>query len=67
MDVYLRYVGQGFLPGVPARDLNQAEAVKFGVSRLVNSGLYVKVRQPASKPSPSTDKALPGGAENKGE
>ena len=38
---YLKYVGGGFLPGVPARDLTQSEAEMFGkTDYLVQSGLY---------------------------
>lgn len=63
MDVYLKYVGGGsFLPGVPARDLSKDEAEEYGVSRLLRSGLYDKVRQ---KPIPSTNKLSFGSSENK--
>jgi hypothetical protein len=37
----LKYVGNGsFLPGVPARDLSDEEASKFGEEGLIKSGLY---------------------------
>ncbi len=41
----LRYVGGGFLVGVPARDLTEAEVKAQGWDRgeLVGSGLYVDV------------------------
>lgn len=39
----LIYVGAGgFLPGIPARNLTEAEASKFGEAMLLNSGLYVR-------------------------
>ena len=38
----LKYVGDGFLPGVPARDLTDEEATQYGGEKaLVASGLYV--------------------------
>lgn len=42
-DKYLFYVGagKGSLIGVPARDLSYDEAVKFGITTLLASGLYV--------------------------
>jgi hypothetical protein len=42
-DKYLFYVGtdKGILIGVPARDLSYNEAMKFGITTLLTSGLYV--------------------------
>ena len=37
----LKYIGGGFLRGVPARDLKDDEVRRFGFSYLVRSGLYV--------------------------
>lgn len=37
----LRYIGGSFLPGVPARDLTDEEAERYGVARLIDSGLYI--------------------------
>jgi hypothetical protein len=34
------YLGAGFVPGIPARDLTQAEVKRFGVSNLKKSGIY---------------------------
>jgi hypothetical protein len=48
----LKFVGEGFLPGVPARDLGEDEIEKHGgAAALIASGLYeeVKVAQPAEK------------------
>ena len=45
----LRYIGNGFLKGVPARDLADDEVKLYGEKRLINSGLYEKpqeIRQP---------------------
>jgi hypothetical protein len=36
----LRYLGGGFIPKVPARDLTPDEAKQHGIERLVASGLY---------------------------
>jgi len=36
----LRYIGKGFLVGVPARDLTDAEAAEYGKAKLLKSGLY---------------------------
>jgi len=39
----MKYVGDGtFLPGIPARDLTEAEVVEYGRKRLLASGLYVE-------------------------
>jgi cobyrinic acid a,c-diamide synthase len=37
---YLIYLGGGFLPEVPARDLTKEEAEHFDVAALLASGLY---------------------------
>jgi hypothetical protein len=36
----LRYLGGGFIPKVPARDLTPDEAKQHGIERLIASGLY---------------------------
>jgi hypothetical protein len=41
----LRYVGKGFLRGVPARDLKDDEVARYGYSYLVRSGLYIPETQ----------------------
>lgn len=46
-----KYVGGGFIPGVPARDLTDAEAKEFGVEE---SPLYEKIKT-AAKPVRSDD------------
>lgn len=40
--IVLRYVGNAFLPGVPARDLTEADIAAYGLSSeaLISSGLY---------------------------
>lgn len=40
----LKYVGNGWIHGVPARDLTDEEAKFYGVKQLIDSGLYVKVK-----------------------
>ena len=50
---YLRYIGDGaFLPGVPARDLTEAEVKQYALADLLSSGLYeeIKSQEPAKKP-----------------
>ena len=42
----VKYVGKGaWMIGVPARDLNAEEVKKFGISRLLESGLYEEVKR----------------------
>ena len=41
----MKYKGNGFLQGVPARDLTEQEARRFGVERLLASGLYELVNE----------------------
>ena len=74
MEIYLRYVGSSFLPGVPARDLSREEADRHGVTWLLKSGLYARVPpgdgarvKSPEKPKASEDKSRRGGYENKGE
>ena len=39
----LKYIGKGFLPGIPARDLNDIEVQKYGgVKFLIGTGLFEK-------------------------
>ena len=39
----LKYAGTSFLPGVPARDLSDAEARFYGRTKLLQSGIYFEV------------------------
>lgn len=39
----MKYTGNGWLHGIPARDLTDEEVKKFGEKRLIESGLYKKV------------------------
>jgi hypothetical protein len=59
MDSGLLYVGRGFLPDVPARDLTAAEVELYGGAQiLIKSGLYRRP-QPAAgeaKPKPKRGK-----------
>ena len=39
----LKYIGNGFLPGIPARDLKDDEVKKYGgVKFLLSTGLYAQ-------------------------
>ena len=40
----MKYIGGGYLAGVPARDLTADEVRKYGRERLLKSGLYIEVR-----------------------
>lgn len=50
----LKYMGGGFLPGVPARDLTDDEVKQYDEKALLNSGLYKKAK---SVKGPPEDKA----------
>jgi len=40
----LKWAGvNGWIDGVPARDLTDEEVKKYGLKRLLDSGLYIKV------------------------
>ena len=42
----LKYIGNGFLPGIPARDLKDDEVKKYGgVKFLLSTGLYAKPKK----------------------
>lgn len=62
--LYLEYIGPGFVPGVPARNLSKADVDMLGIKEdeLVQSGMYRK----AGKPKGSTNKQASGPSENKG-
>lgn len=48
--IRLSYVGGGFLPGVPARDLTAEEVELYGGAKvLIASGLYVEDKPAAGK------------------
>jgi hypothetical protein len=47
----MKYKGNGFLQGVPARDLTEQEARTYGVDRLLKSGLYELVEKEYKKKS----------------
>lgn len=59
--IRLKYVGDGFLPGVPARDLTEDEVKEHGgLGELKASGLYADAEQPAGKTqTKAADKAAP--------
>lgn len=44
-----KYVGNGWLHDVPARDLSDEEAKKYGIKQLIDSGLYIKAKTIADK------------------
>lgn len=52
----LRYKGGGFVPGIPASDLSQAQVDKFGLERLLATGLYEDVDPPKPKKAPKPPK-----------
>ena len=44
-----KYAGNGWVHGVPARDLSDEEAKKYGIKQLIDSGLYIMVKTIADK------------------
>lgn len=60
----LKYIGGGFIPGVPARDLTADEVAQHGgEEQLIRSQLYVKHTK---KPGPSQTKQSAGPSMSKG-
>lgn len=45
----LKYVGNGSLADIPARDLTDDEVSQFGEAFLLSTGLYVKIEVKQSK------------------
>ena len=61
----MRYIGEGrFRPGIPARDLTEAEVKQFGRKFLLETGLY-KISSRKATRKPTDHKALTGPEENK--
>jgi len=59
----MHYVGGGFIPGIPARDLTDDEVKRWGKQLLLNSGLYVEKKE--ANP-PTSNKMETPETENKG-
>jgi len=38
----MKYIGKGFIPGIPARNLTLVEVKRFGKEYLLSTGLYVE-------------------------
>lgn len=53
----LRYIGKGFITGVPARNLTDEEVSRFNKRRLLESGLYVEVRERKKKSQESVKRS----------
>lgn len=47
----MKYLHNGFIPGVPARDLSEDEVKQYGKKRLLDSGCYQEVRKAYVKKS----------------
>ena len=46
----MKYIGNGFLIGIPARDLTDDEVIKHGGEKfLLSTGLYAKVKKEPDK------------------
>jgi hypothetical protein len=45
----VHYLGGGFIPKIPARNLDADEVKRYGLKRLLASGLYEEVKPPKSK------------------
>lgn len=41
----MRYVGNGFLVGIPSRDLSAEEVDRFGLEMLLGTGLYELIEE----------------------
>ena len=41
----LKFVGSGFIDGVPMRDLSEDEVKKFDKEELIKSGLYIEIKE----------------------
>ena len=47
----LKYIGKGFIPGIPARDLSGDEIKKYGgIKFLLATGLFERPRQERDRP-----------------
>ena len=46
-----KYIGNGFLPGLPARDLSDDEVKTLGLGRVKQSGLYKHIRDKKERPA----------------
>jgi hypothetical protein len=47
----LKYIGKGFMPGIPARDLSDEEVEKHGgIEFLVETGLYELEKKKKKQP-----------------
>jgi hypothetical protein len=55
----MKYKGNGFLRGVPARDLKEDEVRKFGAHYLVRSGLYELVKPEPVRQAPDSTQEAP--------
>lgn len=61
----MKYMGGGFLRGVPARDLTHNEVKHHGEKMLLKSGLYVIMKELKKKSPPTHNKLASGAKENK--
>ena len=49
-DIVLIYIGKGFLPGIPARDLSEEDVKQYGGKKLLlDTGLYAEPEKPKRK------------------
>jgi len=46
---WARYLGRGYVPGIPARDLTADEVVEYGEEGLRRSGIYEIVTAEAAE------------------
>lgn len=52
----VKYVGNGsFLVGIPARDLSASEVKKFGIVKLIDSGLYAEIKRKPKADQPEVE------------
>lgn len=65
--VAFKYVGSGFIPGIPARDITEDEVENFDINALEGSGLWEKKESKSSKSvtPPKEDKMVTPKTTNK--
>jgi len=47
----IRYIGKGFIIGIPQRDLTDQEAEYYGKRKILKSGIYKEVKVKIVEPS----------------
>jgi len=56
----MKYIGKGFIVGVPARDLTEEEVKIHGKGKLLSSGLYKEDKKIIVKSDEKSEEVLNG-------